>query len=79
MGANRVILKCLTFKSLLYTTNLFRVKVCHKIIWFPFRVPLPENLKRKMQLDVEVSPSAFVRAQLELECTCSVPELYMQC
>ncbi len=32
-----------------------------------------------MQLDVEVSPPAFVRAQLELECNCSVPELYMQC
>ena len=24
-----------------------------------------------MQLDVEVSPSAFVRAQLEVECTCA--------
>ena len=37
----------------------------------------------KMQLDIEVSPPAFVRAQLELECTCSVPGvynvLYMQC
>ena len=27
----------------------------------------------KMQLDVEVSPPAFIRAQLELKCTCSVP------
>ena len=26
-----------------------------------------------MQLDVEGSPPAFVRAQLEVECTCSVP------
>ncbi len=28
-----------------------------------------------MQLDVEVSPPAFVRAQLELECTHSVPRV----
>ena len=27
-----------------------------------------------MQLDVEVSPPAFVRTQLEVKCTCSVPE-----
>ncbi len=32
-----------------------------------------------MQLDVEVSPPAFVGAQLELECTYTVPEVYMQC
>ncbi len=32
-----------------------------------------------MQLDVEVSPPAFVKAQLEVECTCSVPGVYMQC
>ncbi len=31
-----------------------------------------------MQLDVEVSPPAFVMAQLELECTCSVPGVYVQ-
>ncbi len=31
-----------------------------------------------MQLDVEVSAPAFVRAQPELECTCSVPGVYMQ-
>ncbi len=34
--------------------------------------------KQKMQLDVEVSPPAFVRPQLELECTCSVPGVYVQ-
>ncbi len=34
---------------------------------------------KKMQLDVEVSPSAYVRAQLELECTCSVPQVYVKC
>ena len=32
-----------------------------------------------MQLDVEVSPPAFVGAQLELKCTCSVPGVYMRC
>ncbi len=32
-----------------------------------------------MQLDVEVSPPAFVRVHPELECTCSVTEVYMQC
>ncbi len=32
-----------------------------------------------MQLDVEVSPPAFVRAQFELEYTCSVLRVYMQC
>ena len=32
-----------------------------------------------MQLDVEVSPPAFVVARPELECTCSVPGVYMQC
>ncbi len=31
-----------------------------------------------MQLDIEVSPHAFVQAQLELKCTCSVPGVYMQ-
>ncbi len=30
-----------------------------------------------MQLDVEMSPPAFVGAQLELECTCSVPRVYL--
>ena len=34
--------------------------------------------KEKMQLDIEVSPPAFVMAQLELECTCSVPGVYTQ-
>ncbi len=32
-----------------------------------------------MQLDIEVSPHAFVRAQLELEGTCCVQGVYMQC
>ena len=32
-----------------------------------------------MQLDVEVSPPAFIRAQVKLECTCSVSVVYMQC
>ncbi len=33
----------------------------------------------KMQLDVEVSPPAFEMAQPELECTCSVLGMNMQC
>ena len=32
-----------------------------------------------MQLDVEVSPPAFVMAQLEQKCTWSVLGVYMQC
>ena len=32
-----------------------------------------------MQLDVEVSPPAFVKTQFELECTRSVLGVYVQC
>ncbi len=41
-----------------------------------------QKVLTKMQLYNEMSPPAFVRAQLELECTCSVPRvynMYMQC
>ncbi len=32
-------------------------------------------IEKKMQLDIEVSPPAFVRAQLELQCNRSVHEM----
>ncbi len=44
--------------------------------WKNFRGPPPGI---KMQLDVEVSPPVFVEAQLKLECTSTVPGVYMKC